>query len=316
MRRYVARRIIAAGVVVFAVSCLVFLVLHLVPGDPAQVLLGPTATAQDLMRLRHELGLDRSVPVQYLTWIGHALRGDFGWSYVLRRPVLPEVAERFSHTMILAAAAMLIAFPLGILLGSLAAARRGAFLDRLSTILASVGISMPSFWVGVLLIVLFSLRLRLLPGSGMYSPTGEGGVRDLLVHLVLPAATLAFVPLAIITRMMRTTLVEVLREDYMRTARAKGLSEGPAIVRHGLPNAFIPLVTLLGFQVGQLLAGGVYVETVFSWPGVGQLLVNAILTRDIPIVQGSILLVATTYVIINLATDLLYAVLDPRLRYG
>ena len=316
MRRYVARRIIAAGVVVFAVSCLVFLVLHLVPGDPAQVLLGPTATAQDLTRLRHELGLDRSVPVQYLTWIGHALRGDFGWSYVLRRPVLPEVAERFSHTMILAAAAMLIAFPLGILLGSLAAARRGAFLDRLSTILASVGISMPSFWVGVLLIVLFSLRLRLLPGSGMYSPTGEGGVRDLLVHLVLPAATLAFVPLAIITRMMRTTLVEVLREDYMRTARAKGLSEGPAIVRHGLPNAFIPLVTLLGFQVGQLLAGGVYVETVFSWPGVGQLLVNAILTRDIPIVQGSILLVATTYVIINLATDLLYAVLDPRLRYG
>jgi len=316
MRRYLARRVLAAGMVVFAVSCLVFFVLHLIPGDPAQVLLGPTATSQDLLRLRHELGLDRSVPVQYLTWMAHVARGDFGWSYVLRRPVLPEVAERFAHTLILAGGAMIIAFPLGILLGSWAASRRGTFVDRLSTVVASIGISMPSFWVGVLLIVLFSVRLRWLPGSGMYSPTGEGGGLDLLVHLVLPAITLALVPLAIITRMMRTTLVEVLREDYMRTARAKGLSEAPALMRHGLPNAFIPLVTLLGFQVGQLLAGGVYVETVFSWPGVGQLLVNAILTRDIPIVQGSILLVATTYVIINLATDLLYAVLDPRLRYG
>jgi ABC-type dipeptide/oligopeptide/nickel transport system permease component len=302
--------------VVFAVSCLVFFVLHLIPGDPAQVLLGPTATAEDLTRLRHELGLDRSFLAQYVTWMAHVGRGDLGWSYVLRRPVLPEVAERFSHTMVLAAAAMLIAFPLGILLGSLAAARRGSVADRLATILASVGISMPSFWVGVLLIVLFSLRLGWLPGSGMYSPRGEGGLRDLLVHLVLPATTLALVPLAIVTRMMRTTLVGVLREDYMRTARAKGVAEAPAVIRHGLPNAFIPLLTLLGFQVGQLLAGGVYVETVFSWPGVGQLLVNAILTRDIPVVQGAILLVATTYVLINLATDLLYAVLDPRLRYG
>jgi peptide/nickel transport system permease protein len=316
MRAYLARRLLAAVLVVFAVSCLVFFVLYLVPGDPAQVLLGPTATAEDLTRLRHELGLDRSFPAQYFTWITHVVRGDLGWSYVLRRPVLPEVAERFSHTMILAAAAMLIAFPLGILLGSVAAARRGSLADRLATILASVGISMPSFWVGVLLIVLFSLRLGWLPGSGMYSATGEGGVADLLVHLVLPAVTLALVPLAIVTRMMRTTLIEVLREDYMRTARAKGVAEAPAVWRHALPNAFIPLATLLGFQVGQLLAGGVYVETVFSWPGVGQLLVNAILTRDFPIVQGAILVVASTYVLINLATDLLYAVLDPRLRYS
>ncbi len=316
MRRYVAQRLISVAFVLVGVSFIVFLVLHLTPGDPAQILLGPLATPDELATLRVQLGLDRPVLVQYGRWLSHVAQGDFGRSIVLRRPVLPEIWRRFRATLILASGGMILAFPLGILVGIMAAIHRGSLSDRFSTVLAMIGISMPAFWVGLLLIIGFSLKLGWLPGTGMYSPAGDGGLTDLLVHLILPAVTLALVPLAVIARLTRSNMLEVLGQDYVRTARAKGISEQTVIVRHAFRNIMVAMVTILGLEVGFLLTGAVYVETVFSWPGIGFMMVNAILTRDFPLVQGGVLLIAATYVLINLGTDLLYAHLDPRIRYG
>ena len=316
MRRYLLQRLVAVAFVLVGVSFLVFLVLHLSPGDPAQILMGPLATAQDLASLRQQMGLDRPLPVQYGRWVWQVVHGDFGRSIILRRPVLPEVWHRFKATVTLSAGAIVLAFPIGTLIGILAAARRGTLMDRLVTVVAMIGISMPAFWVGLLFIIAFSLRLQWLPGTGMYSPAGDGGMTDLLVHLILPAVTLALVPLSVIARLTRSNMLEVLGQDYVRTARAKGLSEGVVVVKHAFRNILVAMVTILGLQVGFLLAGTVYVETVFSWPGIGFMMVNAILTRDFPLVQGGVLLIATTYVTINLVTDLLYAYVDPRVRYG
>ncbi len=316
MRRYLVKRLIAAVFVLIGVSFVVFLVLHLTPGDPAQILLGPLATPDDLARLREQLGLDRPVLIQYLRWASHAVHGDFGRSIVLRRPVLPEVAHRFAATLILAAGGIALAFPLGTLAGIVAAARRGTLADRLTTVAAMLGQSMPAFWVGLLLIITFSLRLGWLPGTGMYSPAGNEGVADLLVHLILPAVTLALVPLSIIARLTRSSMLDVIGQDFIRTARAKGLAERTVIGKHAFRNILVAMATVFGLQAGFLLAGAVYVETVFSWPGIGFMMVNAILTRDFPLVQGGVLLVAATYVLINLATDLVYAYVDPRVRYG
>lgn len=316
MWRYLIKRLIAAVFVLIGVSFVVFLVLHLTPGDPAQILLGPLATPDDLARLREQLGLDRPVLIQYVRWASHAVRGDFGRSIVLRRPVLPEVAHRFAATLILAAGGIALAFPLGTLAGLVAAARRGTLADRLTTVAAMLGQSMPAFWVGLLLIITFSLRLGWLPGTGMYSPAGNEGVADLLVHLILPAVTLALVPLSIIARLTRSSMLDVIGQDFIRTARAKGLAERTVIGKHAFRNILVAMATVFGLQAGFLLAGAVYVETVFSWPGIGFMMVNAILTRDFPLVQGGVLLVAATYVLINLATDLVYAYVDPRIRYG
>jgi len=208
-----------------------------------------------------------------------------------------------------------LAFPAGILLGILAATRPGSPIDGLSRVVAMVGISMPAFWVGLLLIIGFSVKLGWLPGTGMYSPAGDGGARDLLAHLILPAVTLSLVPLAIVSRLTRSSMLDVIAQDYVRTARAKGASETRVIGWHAFRNTLVALVTVLGLQVGYLLAGAVYVETVFAWPGIGFMMVNAILTRDFPLVQGGVLLVAATYVVINRATDLFYAVVDPRVRH-
>lgn len=316
MRRYVAQRLISLAFVLLGVSFVVFLVLHLTPGDPAQILLGPLATPAELSTLRQQLGLDRPFVVQYGRWLSQVVQGDFGRSIVLHRPVLPEVLGRFKATVILAAGGMVLAFPLGIVAGVLSAVRQRSFLDRVIQVAAMVGISMPAFWVGLLLIIGFSVRLRWLPGTGMFSPAGEGELVDLMIHLILPAVTLATVPLAIVSRLTRTNMLAVAGEDYIRTARAKGVSESRVIARHALRNALVPLVTILGLEMGFLLAGAVYVETVFSWPGIGFMMVNAILTRDFPLVQGGVLVVASTYVTINLATDLLYSYVDPRIRYG
>jgi len=316
MRRYVTQRLVSVAAVLLGVSFIVFLILHLTPGDPAQILLGPLATPGELATLREQLGLNRPMLVQYGRWLTHVAQGDFGRSIVLRRPVLPEVWERFKATVILAAGGMVMAFPLGILSGVLSATRRGSVFDRASAILAMASISMPAFWVGLLLIMGFSLRLRWLPGTGMYSPAGEGGIADLLAHLILPAITLALVPLAVVARLTRSNMLEVIGQDFVRTARAKGASERRVLARHAFRNTLVPLVTILGLEAGFLLAGAVYVETVFSWPGIGFMMVNAILTRDFPLVQGGVLLIATTYVMINMATDLLYAFVDPRIRYG
>jgi peptide/nickel transport system permease protein len=316
MSRYLAQRSAWVAIVLLGVSAITFVILHLTPGDPAQILLGPMATSQELARLRHELGLDRPLVLQYFIWLGHVVRGDFGRSITLHRPVLAEVLLRFRGTLILTAGAMVLAFGPGILLGVLAARRPGRLVDQLSMVVTIGGVSIPSFWLGMLLIIFFSLRLRWLPGTGMYSPAGPQTVPDMLMHLILPAVTLAALPLAIIARVARTGMIEALQADYIRTARAKGLDEASVVLVHAFRNALVGIVTVLGLEMGLLLAGAVYVETVFSWPGIGLMLVNAILTRDFPLVQGAVLLVAATYVIVNLATDLLYAYLDPRIRFG
>lgn len=314
MRYYVAQRLISIVFVLFGVSLIVFAVMHLTPGDPARIMLGPMATPKDLARLQEELGLTDPIYVQYFKWISRALRGDFGRSISLRRAVMDEVLLRFKGTLILALPAILFSFTLGIAIGVLSAVRQYSFLDRFSMGLAMFGISMPSFWFGLVLIIIFSLHFRIFPGTGMYSPGGGNDFGDLVHHLVLPALTLAVVPMAVIARVTRSNMLEVIRQDFIRTARAKGLGEGSVTMKHAFRNTLVGIVTVLGLEVGFLLAGTVYVETVFSWPGVGSMLVNAILTRDFPLVQGGVMLIATSYVFINLATDLLYVYLDPRVH--
>ena len=315
MGRYITQRTTWVIIVLLGVSAITFALLHLTPGDPAQILLGPIATPQELDHLRGELGLDRPLAIQYAIWLDHVVRGDLGRSITLHRPVLGELLLRFRGTLILTAGAIIVAFGPGILLGVLAARRQGQFIDALSMVVTVGGASIPAFWLGMILIIVFSVRLGWLPGTGMSSPSGPGTAGDVLTHLILPAMTLGMLPLAIVTRVARTGMIEALRGDYVRTARAKGLNELMVTMRHAFRNTLVGIVTVLGLEMGFLLAGAVYVETVFDWPGVGLMLVNSILTRDFPLVQGAVLLLAATYVIINLLTDLLYAYLDPRIRF-
>jgi peptide/nickel transport system permease protein len=316
MSRYILQRLFGLVGVLFGVSIVLFLALHLAPGDPAQLLLGPLVRPDDLARLREELGLDRPLPIQYVTWLGHVLQGDLGRSIASHRPVLIEIVERFQATALLAGASLLISAVVGITVGVLAAINRGGWIDRASMVLALISMSTPSFWLGMVFIIVFSLVLGVLPGSGMISPRGDGGVLDVLAHLILPALTLAAVPTAVISRLTRSSMLEVIGLDYVRTARGKGLSEERLVIRHVVPNALIGVATLVGIEAGYLLAGAVLVETVFAWPGLGSLLVTSILKRDFPLVQGGVMLIALSYVLINLATDLAYAYLDPRIRYG
>lgn len=316
MRRYLMQRLISAVGVLFGVSIVVFLALHLTPGDPAQLLLGPRATPDELTRLRAALGLDEPLPVQYMRWLGHALEGDFGRSISSRRPVLTEVLERFRATGLLAGTSLVIAVSVGVTAGIVSAIRRGQWIDRLIMLVALLSMSMPSFWLGMVLIIGFSLTLGWLPGTGMTSPRGDGGIFDVAAHLLLPAITLAAVPTAIISRLTRSSVLDVVGQDYVRTGRGKGLSERALVVRHVVPNALVGVATIVGLEAGYLLAGAVLVETVFAWPGLGSLLVTSILTRDFPVVQGGVMSIAAVYVLVNLATDLVYVYVDPRIRYG
>jgi peptide/nickel transport system permease protein len=313
--RFLARRLLHLGPVLLGVSVIVFLVLHLAPGDPAEVMLGANANKEDLDRLRVQLGLDQPLHVQYLHWIGHVARGDLGRSLWMKRPVLGEVLERFKATLILTGTALLLSTVGGIALGIASATRANSLLDRCSAVASLFGASMPVFWLGIVLMVVFSLWLGWLPASGMYAPYGGGGPRDLLAHLVLPAVTLAAASVTIIARLTRATMLETLGQDYVRTARAKGLSERPVVWRHALKNALIPIVTVVGVQAGYLLGGAVLTETVFAWPGVGTLVVQGILARDVPLVQGGVLVIALSFVLVNLAVDTLYAWLDPRIKF-
>ena len=315
MRSYLARRLLLLVPVLVGVSVVVFLVLHLSPGDPAEIMLGSQATQEDLTRLRRELGLTEPLHVQYLHWIAHVARGDLGRSLWMKRPVLDEVLNRYKATLVLTASGLLISTLGGIALGVASAVRPHSFLDRMSAVTSLFGASMPVFWLGIVLMVIFSLWLGWLPASGMWAPYGGGGLPDLLAHLVLPAVTLAAASLTIIARLTRSAMLEILSQDYIRTARAKGLIEQRVIFRHGLKNALIPIVTVVGVQAGYLLGGAVLTETVFAWPGVGLLMVQGILARDFPLVQGCVLVIALTFVLINLAVDLLYAWLDPRIQY-
>lgn len=316
MGRYAANRIALALPVVLGISIVVFLMLKLVPGDPAIALLGPQAEPRDIEILRRAWGLDRPIPEQYLTWLGHVVRGDLGLSLEQRVPVVDLVLTRFKNTAILTLASVFISCVLGLTAGVVSATRPRSIFDRLTMVLALFGNSMPAFWLGLVLILAFSLGLGWFPVSGMQSIRGEGGLLDLLHHLILPAITLGGATTAIVARLTRSSMLEVIRQDYVRTARAKGLYERRVILSHALRNALLPVVTVVGLQVGFLLGGAILTETVFSWPGVGLQLFRAISTRDIPLIQGSVLLIAVTFVFINLLVDVTYALLDPRIKYS
>ena len=307
MLTYVGRRILAVVPVLFGVTLAVFSMLFLVPGDPVKIMLAEFVTTPDqIAQMRAQLHLDEPVIEQYGRFVANALRGDLGVSIRSRRPVAAEIAENIGSTGLLALASMMVAIGLGVPLGLLAALGRNSWLDVAAMVVALLGVAMPSFWLGFLLIFVFSLHLGWLPATG-------GGD---LPHLVMPAVALGMIAAAIIARLTRSSMLEVLGQDYVRTARAKGLGGASVIVRHALRNALIPVVTVFGLQFGNLLAGAVIVETVFSRPGLGRLIVGAILAKDFPLVQGTVLFVAAAYVLINVVVDVAYAYVDPRIRIG
>lgn len=314
MGLYILKRLLSAVPVLFGLTVIVFLIMAMIPGDPATAILGAFATPENVARLNRELGLDKSLIEQYVIWIGNLLQGDFGRSYTLNRPVIDEVLERFGATLILAGAAMLLCSLFGLLAGIVSAVRQFGWADRAITFFVLIGLSMPSFWLGLLLILAFAVKWRLLPASGMFAIYGGGDLPDLLVHLILPAVTLAIVATGVIARLTRTAMLEVLRQDCIRTARAKGIDERRVIYRHAFKVALVSVIPVLGIQAGFVLGGAVYIETVFQWPGIGRMLVKAISTRDLLLVQGGVLVVAASYVLINLLADVAQYLLDPRLK--
>jgi peptide/nickel transport system permease protein len=314
MAAYVAKRLLAVIPVLFGLSIIVFLMMALIPGDPATAILGNYATPENVARLNAQLGLDEPLPRQYLIWLGNLLQGDLGRSFALNRPVLDEVMERFSATLVLAGAALLLCSVLGLFAGIVSAVNQFGWTDRIITLFVLIGISTPSFFLGLMLILGFAVNLRWFPPSGMYAIYGGGDLPDLLYHLVLPAMTLAAVATGAIARLTRTAMLEVLRQDFIRTARAKGVSERRVICIHAFKAALVGVIPVIGIQAGFVLGGAVYIETVFQWPGIGAMLVNAISTRDILLVQGGVLVVAASYVLFNLAADVAQSLLDPRLR--
>lgn len=308
MYRYILRRLLLAVPVLLGVSIAVFAMMHLIPGDPALAMLRgqPQVTEADIQRVRAQLGLNDPVPVQYLKYIGRVLHGDFGRSVQTHRPVLWDIAQQAPSTIQLALAAMALAVTMGIVLGIISALRQNTWIDTLAMLTALFGVSMPSFWFGLILIFVFALKLGWLPA------TGQGG----LERLILPAVALGMDFSAVTARLVRANLLEVLVTDYVRTARAKGLAESRVVLRHALKNAMIPVITIIGLQFGTLLGGAVVVETVFARQGIGRLLITAITGKDFPMVQGIVLLAATIYVLVNLLVDLTYAIFDPRIRYS
>ncbi|MBW3097929.1 ABC transporter permease [Pseudohoeflea coraliihabitans] len=314
MGLYIAKRLLAAIPVLFGLTIIVFVIMALIPGDPATAILGSYATPENVAKLNKDLGLDKPMVQQYFIWLGNLFQGDLGRSYTLNRPVLDEVMERFWATLILAGSALVLCSILGLIAGVISAVRQFSWADKLITFIVLIGISTPSFWLGLLLILAFSVQLKWFPVSGMYAIYGGGGPLDLLHHLFLPAVTLAAVATGVIARLTRTAMLEVLRQDYIRTARAKGLSERRVIYRHAFKAALVAVIPVIGIQAGFVLGGAVYIETVFQWPGIGSMLVKAISTRDLLLVQGGVLVVAAAYVLFNLAADVVQTLIDPRLR--
>ncbi|MBI3965015.1 MAG: ABC transporter permease [Chloroflexi bacterium] len=306
MAWYALNRLLLLIPVMLGVSLIAFLMIHLTPGDPARLVAGIEATDADVARVRESLGLDQPLYVQYTRFLTNAAQGDLGRSIRTRRPVLDEVLSRYPTTLILSTASVVFAVVFGVTAGVLAATRPYSWLDRVSMIVAILGISVPSFYLGLLLLLVFSVQL------GWFPMTSRGG----FAHFVLPTVTLGLGGAAIIARLTRSSMLEVLRQDYVRVAHAKGLAERVVVWRHALKNALIPTVTIVGLQFGTLLGGAVVTENVFALPGVGRLVVESILTRDFPIIQAAVLLLAVTFAIVNFAVDLTYAALDPRIRYG
>ena len=306
MRVYVLRRIAQSAVTLLGVSVLVFVILRVLPGDPARMLLPDGAPESAVRELNRQLGLEKPLLVQYGLFLQSVVHGDFGQSFQYRAPALSVVLERLPATIHLTLAAMMLTIVLGVSLGILAAVRRGTRYDVLGMVFAVLGQSVPNFWLGIMLILLFGVALRWLPTSGFTGWTS----------LVLPGLTLAAFPTALVARLTRSSMLEILHRDFIRTGRAKGLTERRVVLRHALKNAAIPVLTVLGLQIGALLGGAVITESVFAWPGMGKLIVDAIFFRDFPVVQTVLILSATVFVAINLIVDLLYTVLDPRIRYS
>jgi peptide/nickel transport system permease protein len=304
VKSYLLRRLWQSLLVIFGVSVVVFLILHLT-GDPAALMLPPDATAEDIAKFRHDMGFDDPVAVQYVRFLKGAVRGDFGQSIRHGEPAMGLVVERLPATFELAGAGLVIALALAIPAGIVSAVRRNTSVDYISTVVALLGQAMPTFWLGIMLILVFSVRLNWLPSSG------RGDVE----HLILPAITLGLFTTARITRLTRSGMLEVLGQDYIRTARAKGMGEPPVVWKHALKNAAIPIVTIVGIELGTLLGGSVITETIFAWPGVGRLSVQAIFNRDYPVVQSAVFLLASTFVIVNFLVDVVYTYLDPRIRF-
>lgn len=334
MLNYITKRLLLLIPVLLGVSLFVFLVLHLFTADPAGMMLGQHATAEQKEALREELGFNKPLYVQFGVFLSQIVQGDFGRSLMTHAPVTDELLSRFPATIELAFAAMLIATVIGVTVGVISAVKQYSIFDYFSMVGALLGVSMPIFWLGLMLIILFSVTLGWLPVSGRIAVGMEPATitqfylldsilsgdweafKSAVSHLILPAVALASYSMAIIARMTRSTMLEVIRQDYIRTARSKGLVETVVVFKHALRNALIPVITVIGLQMGSLLGGAVLTETVFSWPGIGSFVVNAILAGDFPVVQGGVIMVATVFVVVNLIVDVLYAYLDPRIKYS
>lgn len=304
MYKYILKRLLLLIPVLLGVSLLVFTILSLTPGDPAQLILGESAPKEAVLKLREEMGLNDPFIFQYLRFVKNAILGDFGRSYTTGREVFGEIFSRFPNTFVLAITGMVISVCIGIPVGIISATRQYSFLDSFSMVLALLGVSMPVFWLGLMLILVFSVKLGLLPSGGF----------DGLTSIILPGLTLGVGSAAIITRMTRSSMLEVIRQDYIRTARAKGVAEKVVINRHALKNALIPIITVVGLQFGGLLGGAVLTESVYSWPGVGRLMVDAIRQKDTPTVLAAVVFLATVFSVVNLLVDVLYAYVDPRIK--
>jgi peptide/nickel transport system permease protein len=307
-------RLLSAIPVVLGITIIVFLIISLIPGDPATAILGSYATPENVAKINKDLGLDKSLPERYLIWLGNIIQGDFGRSFSLNRPVIDEVMERFNATLILSGTAFVLCSFFGILVGTISAARQYTFTDKFITFIVLIGISIPSFFLGMMMILTFAVRLKLFPVSGMYAIWGGGDLPDLINHLVMPSIALAIVATGVVARISRNAVLEILRQDYVRTARAKGVKERSILISHVLRVAIVTILPVLGLQAGFVLSGSVYIEIVFQWPGVGRMLVDAILKRDIILVQGGVVFVSICYVFFNIAVDVLQRVLDPRIR--
>jgi peptide/nickel transport system permease protein len=314
MTGYILKRLLSAIPVLFGITVIVFLIMALIPGDPATAILGSYATPENVEKLNRDLGLDKPLVQQYFIWLGNMLTGDFGTSFALNRPVLDEVLERFNATLILAGTAFVLCSLLGVAAGVVSAANQYGWADRAITFVVLLGISIPSFFLGMMMILLFAVNLRMFPVSGMWPIYGARDLSALVSHLTLPALALAVVATGVIARLARSAMLEVLRQDFIRTARAKGVPERGVIWRHALKAAMVSIIPVLGIQAGFVLSGAVYIEIVFQWPGVGRMLVDAILKRDILLVQGGVVFVAACYVLFNIAVDVAQSLLDPRIK--
>jgi len=311
---YLLQRLLSAIPVLLGITVIVFFIISLIPGDPATAILGSYATPENVKLLNEQLGLDKGLVQRYFIWLGNLVQGDLGRSFALNRPVLDEILERFNATLILSGTAFILCSVVGVLIGTISAFKQYTITDKIITFTVLTGISLPSFFLGMMMILLFAVNLQWLPVSGMYAIYGGGDFLDLIHHLIMPAIALALVATGVVARITRNSVLEILRQDYIRTARAKGVREGNVLFKHVLRIAIVTILPILGLQAGFVLSGSVFIEIVFQWPGVGRMLVDAILKRDILLVQGGVMFVAACYVLFNIAVDLLQRYLDPRIK--